>query len=53
MGTPGLPQTFLPKTESIVVDFPCKISATMDTVKQITATMDLVKKISSQVDCDH
>lgn len=62
IGTPGRIQTFAPKTESVLVDFPCKISATADTVfgmaatldivKSIAATVDIVKSIAAQVDCD-
>lgn len=62
IGIPGRTQTFAPKTETIVVDFPCKISATADTVfgmaatldivKSIAASVDIVKSIAAQVDCD-
>lgn len=63
LGTPGATQVFVPKTAAIVLEFPCNISSTVETVqgmaasldliKDITSIVDTVKGISSQIDCDH
>lgn len=63
LGIPGRIHAFSPKAPAVVIEFPCLLTTTVETVfgmaatldvtKDVASTVDTVKAVSTQIKCEH